>query len=277
MSSLKQAVIDAVTRVTTDSKYQDRIYETPEAARDDFIKALISELFPESPEMPMNVTLPTLEDAMAKLTIAEPKPEPEAKPKKKPGPKPKAKPEVKPEPVAEAKPEPEVKPETEAESKKKGGRKPKAEPEVKPVAEDKPAPEAKPKKKSEPKPKPEGPVNIEKLNPTQTKKLKAASEELKVELDKKAFLAYLNGLTAEEFDAKKFDDHIKDFLASKTKPATANIMAVYTEFEGETYYVDLKTKRVYQQEGAVDVYVGDVGLAKFAEMEIPEDDEEEDE
>lgn len=217
MSSLKQAVIDAVTRVTTDSKYQDRIYETPEAARDDFIKALISELFPESPEMPMNVTLPTLEDAMAKLTIVEPKPE--------------------------------VKPE----------------------------PEAKPKKKSEPKPKPEGPVNIEKLNPTQTKKLKAASEELKVELDKKAFLAYLNGLTAEEFDAKKFDDHIKDFLASKTKPATANIMTVEVDFEGETYYVDPKTKKVYKTEGSVDRYVGDVGLAKFAEMEIPEDDEEEDE
>ncbi len=224
MYSLKQTIIDAVLRVTADAKYANREYETAEAARTDFVKALIAELFPECPDMPgqkaESVEIPVLEQAMAKLTIEEKPAEPKfVKQRVKPGPK--------------------------------------------------------------PKPKPEGPVNIEKLNPTQTKKLKAASEEAKVEPDKKAFLAYLNGLTSEEFDDKKFEDHIKDFLAPKPaveeeeeeKPKLAAIPCIETEFEGETYFVDPKTKKVYKNEGEVDVYVGDVGLAKFADMEVPEDDE----
>lgn len=213
MSSLKQTIINAVLKVTSDPKYEGKQYETPEAARDDFAKALIAELFPESPEMPTqtkteSVEMPVLEEAMANMTLEEPKKE-----KKKPGPKPKSK--------------------------------------------------------------PEGSSNIEKLNPTQTKKLKIASEELKVDMDKKGFLAYLNGLTSEEFDDKKFEDHIKDFLnppkPEPEKPKNAELELVSVEFEDEEYWVDPKTKKVYKTEGNVDVHVGDIGLAKFADMEIPEE------
>ena len=202
-SSLKQTIVDAVMRVTTDPKYSNRSYETPEAARDDFIKGLIAELFPESPEVvfpspkqeEQQVEIPVLEEAMAKLSLEE-----KPKEKKKPGPK--------------------------------------------------------------PKPKPEGPINIEKLNPTQTKKLKAASEGA----DKKQFLAYLNGLTPEEFDNKKFEDHINDFLTPK--PKTAQLELIEVEFGGEEYLVDPNTKKVYKENGSVCEHVGDVGLAKFADMEI---------
>lgn len=213
MSSLKQTVIDAVLRVTNDSKYRNREYETPNAAREDFVKALIAELFPESPDMPgakiESVEIPVLEEAMSKLTLDE-KPKP-VRQHAKPGPK--------------------------------------------------------------PKPKPEGPVNIEKLNPTQTKKLKAASEESGAALDKKAFLAYLNGLTSEQFDDKKFEDHIKDFLAPAPaeKPAVAQLELVAVDFDGQEYLVDPTSKKVYKENGPVCEHVGDVGLAKFADMEIPED------
>lgn len=201
MSSLKQTIVDAVLRVV--ARGSDKEFDTPEAARDDFIKLLIAELFPESPDIPLPVRevveIPLLEEAMAKMTLEEPK-------KKKPGPK--------------------------------------------------------------PKPKPEGPVNIEKLNPTQAKKLKAASAEA----DKKEFLAYLNKLTPEEFDDKKFEDHINDFLNPKPKaeekPQTKEMELVEVEFEDETYLVDPETKKVYKENGAVCEHVGDVGLAKFADMEI---------
>ena len=197
-SSLKQTIVDAALRVFHDPKYAEIEFKTPEDAREEFVKALIAELFPECPDMPnkkQEIEIPVLEEAMAKLSIEE-----KPKEKKKPGPK--------------------------------------------------------------PKPKPEGPVNIEKLNPTQTKKLKAASESA----DKKEFLAYLNGLTSEQFDNKKFEDHINDFLAPK--PKTAQLELVEVEFGGEEYLVDPNTKKVYKNEGEVDVYVGDVGLAKFADMEI---------
>jgi len=199
-SSLKQTIVDATLRVFHDPKYAEIEFKTPEVAREEFVKALIAELFPECPDMPnkkQEVEIPMLEEAMAKLTIEE-----KPKEKKKPGPK--------------------------------------------------------------PKPKPEGPVNIEKLNPTQTKKLKAVSETA----DKKLFLAYLNGLTSEQFDNKKFEDHINDFLTPKSTPETLDTELLEIEFEGETYYVDPKTNKVYKENGAVCEHVGDVGLAKFADMQI---------
>jgi hypothetical protein len=197
-SSLKQTIVDAALRVFHDPKYAEIEFKTAQVAREEFVKALIAELFPESPDMPNKkeeVEIPMLEEAMANLSI-----EDKPKEKKKPGPK--------------------------------------------------------------PKPKPEGPVNIEKLNPTQTKKLKAASEGA----DKKAFLAYLNGLSQEEFDNKKFEDHINDFLTPKPKTVETELLEV--EFEDETYLVDPNTKKVYKENGPVCEHVGDVGLAKFADMEI---------
>lgn len=245
MNSLKQTIVNAVLRVIADPQYKDRDYSTPQEARDDFVKALIAELFPESPEMPnpTAVEVPTLPAS--------------PKEKKKPGRKPKA--AAKPaEPVAEEKP-------------------------AEPVAEEKPAEPAEPAKpvkqraKPGPKPKvkPEGPVNLEKLNPTHSKKLKAANVE-----DKKAFLAYANGLTAEEYGSKTFEDHIKNYLDSLApaaavpdtpKTLVAEVETIEVEFNGETYYVDPATKKVYKEEGTVSVHVGDVGLAKFADMKIPDD------
>jgi len=212
MASLKQTIVDAVLRVV--ARGNDQEFKTSDAARDEFIRLLIAELFPESPEMPgmkaESVEIPVLKEAAPESEP--PKKVTLTKQRAKPGPK--------------------------------------------------------------PKPKPEGPVNIEKLNPTQTKKLKVASEEAKVDLDKKAFLAYLNGLTPEEFDDKKFEDHIHDFLTPKpaeAEPATAQLELVAVDFDGEEYLVDPNTKKVYKENGAVCEHVGDVGLAKFAEMEVPED------
>ena len=239
MNSLKQTIVNAVLRVTMDPKYKDRNYETPEEARNDFVKALIAELFPESPEMPGGGAVEKVE---VPVLPASPKPVE----KKKPGRKPKV------EAVAE-----EEKKEAVAEEQKKEPVRQRAKPGPKPKA------------------KPEGPVNLEKLNPTQSKKLKAANVE-----DKKAFLAYINALAPEFYNdpTKTFEDHVKNYVASRLpvepdspKTLVAEVETVEVEFEGETYYVDPATKKVYKETGAVSEYVGDVGLAKFADMKVPED------
>ena len=79
------------------------------------------------------------------------------------------------------------------------------------------------KKKPGPKPKAakaEGPVNLEKLTPTHKKHLKTIAEELKVETRDKEFLAFANGMSAEEWSAKALDDPIRVFL-TPSPPALA--------------------------------------------------------
>lgn len=126
--------------------------------------------------------------------------------------------------------------------------------------------------------------NIDKLTPTQTKKMKAIADELKVAVpDKKDVLAYLNGLTSEVYNSKKMDDHLRSFLGGappppitipaelRTLPASPVAELGGTEctevvFKGKVYYVDEATKKVYNDS---DAYVGDVGINEFKDMVIP--------
>lgn len=136
------------------------------------------------------------------------------------------------------------------------------------VAEPAPEPEKKkPRKKKEP-----TPGDVEKLNPTESRKLKEIGEELKVEADKKEFIAYLNTMTAEERGVSKFEVHIRNFLNPKvTEPvaveaAVEEISGLEVTFDGEDLIVDPDTKRVYKS----GLYVGDVGKLKYKDLEIPE-------
>lgn len=144
------------------------------------------------------------------------------------------------------------------EKKKAAPKEKKAETEEKKVGE----------KRKEPGP----PTNIDKFNPTQTKKIKQISEELKAEIDKKALLMYMNNMTADEFDAKKIEDHIRSFVAPKVVEQVAKVdldsevECDEVEFNGKTYYVQPVTRRVYEQQGEVNVAVGYVGMAEFANM-----------
>jgi hypothetical protein len=187
---------------------------TAEEAREAFIEMLLKELFGEA-----SVSVPM---TPAPVAVKAPEKVPE-KPKKPRAPRAKkekvaeAVPEVdsvaEPEAVPEAVPEPvaEVK---EAPKKEPKAKKPAAKKE-KPVAE--PAAPAAP---AEPKT-----VNIDKLTPTHTKKIKAIADEIKVAVpDKKLVLAYLNGLTSEVYNSKKMDEHLRTFL-TPAPPAPAAIPA----------------------------------------------------
>jgi hypothetical protein len=180
--------------------------------------------------------------AVAELTIAAPAAE-EPKAKKPKAPKKEAvKTEIKPEPVsnagAGAEPEPVA-------TKKKPGPKPKAV-------------------------KAEGPVNLDKLNPTQKKHLKKIAEELKVEPKEKEFLAAANAMSAEEWSAKPLDDHIREFLMPEPLPlAAAPKEFLVVDFKGVEYLVDPETRFVYESsEGSVRNHLGVVGHMAFKDMEI---------
>ena len=123
----------------------------------------------------------------------------------------------------------------------------------------------------------EGPLNFDKFTPTDTKKLKAIAAELSVEADKKALLAYMNGLSKEEFNAKKAEDHFRDFLTPKPAAKAEEDEGeeremLEIEFKGKTYLVDAATKRVYEERNDVTVCVGHVGAGDFAKMVLPEEE-----
>jgi hypothetical protein len=141
------------------------------------------------------------------------------------------------------------------------------------------APPVAEKKKPGPKPKAvkaEGPVNLEKMTPTHKKHLKAIAEELKVESRDKEFLAFANGMSAEEWSGKTLDDHIRVFL-TPTPPPLADPPTEFTvvEFKGKEYLIDPATKFVYaasdEDDGVVAArdHVGVVGILEFAHMKIP--------
>ena len=158
-----------------------------------------------------------------------------------------------------------------APKKEKKAKSPKADEPVPAPAEL--APAAPKKEKKVKSPKPEG-VNLDKLTPTQVKKLKAVADELHVELDKKAFLAHLNAMSGPVFGATTLESHYRHFLQpAETVPAAPQkekeMDAVEVEFEGKTYYVDESDMRVYEQKGEVYEPVGYVGMAAFKEMEVP--------
>ena len=132
-------------------------------------------------------------------------------------------------------------------------------------------------------------VNLDKMTPTQLKKLKAVAEELKIDADKKMVISYLNAMSVESFNAKKLEDHFRDFLTpvpteAPVAPAAITVPTdlMVVDFNGKEYFVDAESKRVFvgagrliEETGGWSAYdaVGYVGMSEFADMEIPEDDE----
>jgi hypothetical protein len=137
-------------------------------------------------------------------------------------------------------------------------------------------------------------VNLLKVDPTWRKHLKTAAKAQKVEASKEmeaSLLGYLNAMTKDDFNAKKAEEHVVAFLAAPAAPAAAAAAPVaakpaeekqpanleIVEFEGKDYYVNAETKRVYEGEGEYDDEsggwtnykpVGYVGMAAFATMEL---------
>lgn len=266
MSSIKQLIVNAILKVSEANPAYDREGgPTHQEARDEFIRALLAELFPEDPSMPAPAAaeMPQRDSAMGKLMAMPKNPNPvqaaeEEAPKKKRAPKAKKAQEVSP-PVLET-----------AGSNAAAGAGGAAEP----VPE--PAKEKKPRKPKADKPA-EG-ANLAKIDPTWRKHLKNADKEHAKELEPE-LLKYLNGLSKEEFDGKKAEEHVTDFVASR-KPDDGKVEAELTvvEFNGKEYYVNPETKRVYEGEGECDADgnwtsykgVGYVGMAAFAEMKLEE-------
>lgn len=236
MASLKQTIVNAIIKVTQENPALNVDGQAPfEEARNDFIRLLMKELFPECPD----IVLPTDAD---RVTIPTPDPVDSLT-----------------EQVKTLKIE---------EKKKPAPRKPKAKKE-------------------------EAPVNLAKLDATQSKQLTAVAKQLKVKADKKAFLEYINNLSAEEYNAEgmKLEDHMRKFMTPAPTETPEPVVEkkedeeptelVSVEFEDEEYYVDEVSKRVFRAVGewkdgkpAGWEKVGYVGMANFKDMVIPPPDDE---
>jgi hypothetical protein len=141
---------------------------------------------------------------------------------------------------------------------------------IKKLKEAKPA---EPKKVAPPKPKFVG--NMEKLTPTHDKLFKKVAADLKIEPAadaKKKFLAQVNALDNKDFNAKKLEEHMKEFFTPKA-PETKDEECTEVEFKGKTYWVNadgtVYETEVQEDGSEIDVTKGKVGMAYFADMEMP--------
>ena len=305
MSSIKQLIVNAIIKVSGENPTLNREGEpTMEQARDDFIKLLLAELFPEDPNVPVATPKKTKKTKKTKDVPA---------------------PEAAPAPVVEAAVEPaqetavpvatepvvEAPAATSPEKKKRAPMSEEAKAAMKakreatlaakkaaaspaPVetsnaaagagGQPEPAPEVKEKKPRKPKAeKPAEDANLAKIDPTWRKHLKHADKDHVKELEPE-LLKYLNALSKDDFNAKKAEEHVADFIASRvTKAVEAADDKVETDlivvdFNDKEYFVNPETKRVYEGEGTCDAEgnwtnykgVGYVGMAAFAEMTIDE-------
>lgn len=269
MSSIKQLIVNAIIKVSeADPAFDREGGPTHEEARDDFIKRLLAELFPEDSSVPVPKT---------KKTATK-----------------KTKPEeivvVKTEQAADEPPPLEKIEEPVPEKKKRASKKVSPPPasEAPAVAEAAPAPAAAPKRslgKAAVMPKKD--VNLAKIDPTWRKHLKTADKKDAKELEPE-LLTYLNALSKEDFNAKKAEDHVAAFIAGRAAPAPkaaetetvadgkveADLIVV--DFNGKEYFVNPETKRVYEGEGECDIGgnwtnykpVGYAGMAAFADMKV---------
>ena len=135
------------------------------------------------------------------------------------------------------------------------------------------AAEAKAAKASEPKvAKAKFVGNLEKLNATQEKLWKKVAAEAKIDLTddhKERFLAHLNDIDKTEYNTKKLETWMSEFFAPKeTKTEEKAMFGV--EYKGKDYFVD-DNGDVYETIPGTDVdkKVGKVGMAYFADMEMP--------
>lgn len=223
------------------------------------------------------------------------------KERKKPGPKPKLDADGNPiSKKAKAKKEPG--------ERKKPGPKPKLDADGNPVSKKAkkaaatplPAsPKASPKKAGAPKP------NIE-WSPTWTKRVKPVVKELGIELrltpaKQKEYAAHLNAMAKSEYDAKTFEEHMRDLLRPATAAAPVPAAAVpppppkaggaaaagddsddeeektvqIVSFKGKKYAVDSSDNAVYDEEATE--HLGYVGSGEFKGMVVPDDDDAESE
>jgi hypothetical protein len=311
MSSIKQLIVNAIVKVTGENPSLNGIDQpTAEQARDDFIRLLLAELFPEDPAVPSVVAVkekkakkpkakvePVVVEKAVDVVVSDPDGAPAAEPVPVPdvvvpvaeSPKKKRAPMS-----DEAKAAMKAKKEATLAAKKAGGQ-PVSPPQTDSVLETfvsnaaaggaaAPEPIASPvKEKKPPKPKGDKPnkdANLPKVDPTWKKHLKHADKDHAKELEP-ALLTYLNALSKEDFNAKKAEEHVADFIASRVTKAVESDGKVeadldVVEFEGKEYYVNPETKRVYEGEGTFDDEtgwtnykpVGYVGMAAFADMKI---------
>lgn len=290
MASFKQLFINTFLEIATlHPPYESDTAVTPLEARDEFLRRLVAALFPESPE----VTLPTpaefktvesakkTKDVPAPEVVPTPAAEPAAPAEASPGKKKRA-------PMTEeAKAAMKAKREATLAAKKAAGQ-PVSPPQTDSVLETSGSnaaagagstPEPAVKEKKTKKTKPAEDANLQKIDPTWKKHLKHADKDHAKELEPE-LLKYLNALSKEDFNAKKAEEHVADFIASRVAKAVddgkveADLDVV--EFNGKEYYVNPETKRVYEGEGTCDEDgnwtsykgVGYVGMAAFAEMKM---------
>ena len=218
------------------------------------------------------------------IPVAEPTPAP-AEPEAVPEPAP-AEPEVKEVQVKEIKPkltkeqkaaekaEKEAKATAAKAEKEAKAAAAKAEKEAKAAkaAEEKAAKEAKAAEPKAPKVKFVG--NLEKLNGTQEKTWKKLASESKIELTddhKQRFLAQLNDMDKTQYNSKKLETWMSEFFTPKEpEMKTADVEMFAVEYKGKEYGVD-QNGDVYETIPGTDVdkRVGKVGMAYFADMEMP--------
>lgn len=163
-----------------------------------------------------------------------------------------------------------------------------------PVAD--PAPE--PKKKA-PKAKKEAPPPADKnidWSPTWTKRVKPVVKELGLTMNitpakQKEFAAHLNGLSKVDYDARTFEEHMRDYLraSAPTAPVPApsdggraaagdgeEVEMTEVEFRGTKYLVDTRkasAMAVYNEAG--DKHLGYVGSGDFTDLKVTPDETDE--
>ena len=121
--------------------------------------------------------------------------------------------------------------------------------------------------------------NLEKLNPTQEKLWKKVAADAKVELTddhKKRFLAEMNALDNKVYNLKKMEAHMAEFFVPKEKVNTQDQEMWEIPFEGKLYYVSdegvVHEPSTLADGTVINKKVGNVGMAKFKDMEHPPKD-----
>jgi NADH dehydrogenase/NADH:ubiquinone oxidoreductase subunit G len=290
---MQQLIFDTLYRAATPVGGTTEEYATPEDARDAFIAKVMGDLFPGF-QMPTEAPVKEKKARKPRSPKKEAEPVPavvevpvvaEAPVKEKKARKPKKEAE----PVAEAAAEVALPASPEKEKKKRA-----------PMTEEA---KAAAKAKREAKKNTNNEVdalatavaamtvtepNLKKMDPTWKKHLKTVAKAQSREVTKEVeaeLLSYLNRLTKEEFANKKAEEHVGMFLAPQTASNAAAEPAErkepvdldIVEFNGQDYFVNPETKRVYEGEGTYDddtgawtsyKPVGYVGMAAFAEMKL---------
>ena len=293
MSSIKQLIINAIIKVSGENPALDGQSEfSAVEARDDFIRLLMLELFPEETSV---VTVSTEPVAAAAKSPKKAKKSKVAKTEEPAAPAPAPASPAKSPKDAKAEAKAAAAAAKEAEKATKAAEKEAAKAAKTAAKEAKKAtPPASPVKAASPKKaakapkapkvvKPAEDSNLPKMDPTWRKHLKKADKAATKESESE-LLTYLNALTKEEFNAKKAEDHVAQFVASRAAAPAAAVAddgkesADLTEidFEGKTYFVNPESKRVYEGEGEYDDEVGwtsykpvgYVGMAVFEKMEV---------